>query len=302
MRRFFVWSALAAVIGLALAIGGFWAYQHFWARFLPVTITRDQAEIQRLLDASSWVSDGGGGQPLYIVGYRDSQALQGYEREEVPKLEASGVEARYILFARPDREGQVQSTAAERATVAELWLSRDWSLYQRWMATPSNNWTAAGLPASDGNMARSAVVDASRQFVLKLSDALSANGLQVRYPLVIWRDREGFLKACACTDSRSWAHIRDDLGARDPGAVSPADEPASPTEPGAPAVDGGLPYPTLPPIPPAAGQTPVAPGVDDAPVVTPAPMGAVQPAPRVAPRAAPRQAPQPTKQDDTTFY
>lgn len=291
MRRFFVWSALAAVIGLALAIGGFWAYQHFWARFQPVTITRDQAEIQRLLDASSWVSDGGGGQPLYIVAYRDSQALQRYERDEVPKLEASGVEARFILFARPDREGQVLSTAAERATVAELWLSRDWSLHQRWMATPSNNWTAAGLPASDGNLARSAVVDASRQFVAKLSDALSANGLQVRYPLVVWRDREGFLKACACSDSRSWAFIRDDLGAPDR-PVSPAGDAGDVVDPAAPAVDGGLPYPTLPAIPPAAGQTPVAPGADGAPVATPAP---AQP-------AKPRQPPQPTKQDDTTFF
>ena len=294
MRRFFVWSALAAVVGLVLAIGGFWAYQYYWARFIPVTITRDQAEIQRLLDTSSWVSDGGGGQPIYIVAYRDSQALQQYERDEVPKLEASGVEARFILFARPDREGQIQSTAAERATVAELWLSRDWSLYQRWMATPSNNWTAAGLPAADGNMARSAVVEASRQFVARLSDALSANGVHSGYPLVVWRDRDGFLKACACTDSRAWAHVRDDLGAPDRGAASPAGEPAAPDEQ---PVDGALPYPTLPAIPPP-GQTPVAPGPDGAPGVTPAPTDPAQP----APRAAPRKPPLPTKQDDTTFF
>ena len=43
MRRFFIWSALAALIGLVLAIGGFWAYQHFYARFQPVTVSRDQA-------------------------------------------------------------------------------------------------------------------------------------------------------------------------------------------------------------------------------------------------------------------
>ncbi len=92
MRRFFVWSALAAVMGLAIAIGGFWAYQHFWARFQPVTITREQATIQRLLDESSWLSAGGGGEPLYIVGYRDSAAMQRYEREEAPKLRAAGVE------------------------------------------------------------------------------------------------------------------------------------------------------------------------------------------------------------------
>ena len=68
MRRFFVWSALAALMGLILAVGGFWAYQHFYARFQPVTVTRNQAEIQQMLDESSWLSAGGGGPPLYIIG------------------------------------------------------------------------------------------------------------------------------------------------------------------------------------------------------------------------------------------
>ena len=92
MRRFFVWSALAALIGLILAIGGFWAYQHFYARFQPVTVTRNQGEIQDLLDEASWLSSGGGGEPLYIIGYRDSAAMQRYEREEAPKLRAAGLD------------------------------------------------------------------------------------------------------------------------------------------------------------------------------------------------------------------
>ncbi len=84
MRRFFVWSALAALVGLIIAIGGFWAYQHFYARFQPVTVTRHQGEIQQMLDEASWLSAGGGGEPVYIIGYRDSAALQRYEREEAP--------------------------------------------------------------------------------------------------------------------------------------------------------------------------------------------------------------------------
>jgi hypothetical protein len=47
LRRFLVWSALAALIGLVFAVGGYWAYWNFHARFQPVTITRGQAEIQR---------------------------------------------------------------------------------------------------------------------------------------------------------------------------------------------------------------------------------------------------------------
>jgi hypothetical protein len=177
MRRFLIWSALAVVIGLAIAGGGYWAYWNFYARFQPVTVARNQAEIQRLLDEASWVSEGGGGQPLYIIGYRDSAASQRYEREEAGKLRAAGVEVRVVVFARPDKEGQALSTAPERATVAELWLSRDWSLYQRWTATPVRNWTAAGIPAADGNLARGAVVEAGRDFVARLTADLKEAGL-----------------------------------------------------------------------------------------------------------------------------
>lgn len=297
MRRFFVWSALAALIGLVLAGGGYWAYWNFHARFQPVTITRGQAEIQRLLDEASWVSGGGGGQPLYVVGYRDSAATQGYEQAEGPKLRAAGVETRVIMFARPDREGLTQSTAAERATVAELWLTRDWTLYQRWTATPSRQWTAAGVPAADGNLARSAVVEASRQFSTRLGTLLRDAGVSTQYPLILWRDREGFLKACACSDKRSWAFIRDDLDAPDSVDAAVVDPNAPPpfVAPG----DGSpesLPYPTLPPIPPANGATPTEGG--EAPAAT---SGA---APTPAPTRPPvvRAPPEAKKQEDATFF
>ena len=72
MRRFLIWSVLAALVGLVLAGTGYWAYWNFYSRFQPVTITRNQAQIQQLLDEASWVSGGGGGEPLYVIGYRDS--------------------------------------------------------------------------------------------------------------------------------------------------------------------------------------------------------------------------------------
>lgn len=283
MRRFFIWSALAALIGLILAGVAYWAYWTYYARFQPVTVSRNQAEIQRLLDEASWVSAGGGGEPLYIIGYRDSAAMQRYEREEVPKLRAAGVEARIIVFARPDREGLAQSTAAERATVAELWLTRDWTLYQRWTATPTRNWTAAGIPAADGSLARAAVVDAGRTFIAGLTADLREAGLHARYPIVIWRDREGFMKACACSDSRSWVFIRDDVGAPDR-IAPPVGAPGDPQAPQALPGDGSpesLPYPTLPPLAPAPGATPA-------------------PAPATPP--APRKAPEAKQSEDTTFF
>ena len=285
MRRFFIWSALAAVIGLILAGVAYWAYWTYYARFQPVTVTRNQAEIQRLLDEASWVSAGGGGAPIYIIGYRDSTAMQKYEREEAPKLRAAGVEVRFILFARPDREGLAQSTAAERATLAELWLTRDWTLYQRWTATPTNNWTAAGIPAADGNLARGAVVEAGRAFVAGLTADLKEAGLQPRYPLVIWRDREGFMKACACSDSRSWAFIRDDLNAPDriDPPIADGDTFSVPLAYPGDGTPESPPNPALPTIPPADGT---------APAGTPAP----------ASPPAPRKAPEAKQTEDSTFF
>ena len=46
MRRFLIWSVLAALVGLVLAGTGYWAYWNFYSRFQPVTITRNQAQIQ----------------------------------------------------------------------------------------------------------------------------------------------------------------------------------------------------------------------------------------------------------------
>lgn len=294
MRRVLIWSILTAITALILMGVGYWAYWNFFARFQPVTVTQNQAEIQQLLDQSSWVSDGAGGQAVYVVGWRDSAAMDRYLREEAPRLRAGGAEPRFIFFARPDREGAPQSTAAERSTVAELWLTRDWRLFQRWTATPPRSWTAQGVTPADGNLAREAVVEAARRFDARLTELLEPSGVAIAHPLVLWRDRHGFLKACACAEARAWPFIRDDLGAPDrvgdPGAAPVTDaQGASPMSypdvSGAPA--------TVPPgqvAPPQPGANPQTPQAQRNP---PAPSRPAQP---------PRSAPQAQKQDDTTFF
>lgn len=291
---------MAAVVGLLLAGAGYWAYWNFYSRFQPVTISHNQAEVQQLLDEASWVSDGSGGQALYIVTYRDSASAHRYERDEVAKLKAAGIETRYILFARPDLEGAAQSTAAERATVAELWLTRDWPLYERWMATPANSWTAAGLPQADGNLARTAVVEAGRRFDERLSQLLKASGVKISYPLILWRDENGFLKACGCADRRAWAFIRDDVGAPDRLGEGDAVSPEPETETEAPTPQGetpAMPYPALPAIPPVNAPDANATPTPGSPQAQPA-----MPSRPNRSASAPRAAPAPTKQDDTTFY
>lgn len=326
MRRFLIWTLLAAIVGLALAAGGFWAYWSMYARFQPVTITRNQAEIQQLLDASPYLSAERGGVPIWIVGYRDSAATQAFVGPEADRLRAGGIEPRILLFARPDRDGVAQSTAAERATVAELWLSRDWALYERWLATSPANWTAAGLPAADGSAVRTAVVDRSRELSAELSALLKDAGVPTRWPLVLWRDPQGFLKACACSDRRAWPFIEDDLGvaARQVPAPDGAPDVETPTMvdglEGPPvAADTGpgtRPYPKLeeilpapeprydvPSAPIAAPRAPATPLPAPSRPVTPAAPQAERPTPaEKSPTAPVRRPPQAERQDETTFF
>ena len=326
MRRFLIWSGLAVLLGLVLAVSGYLAYDYFYARFRPVTIARNQGEIQRLLDEASWLSPGGGDRPLYLIGYRDSAATQAFERQEADRLRAAGVDVRVLVFSPPDREGAARSTPNERATVAELWLNRDWDLYRRWTAEPSSAWLAEGLAPADGNLARTAVVEASRQFVARLDGLMRDAGVKPTWPLVIWRDRQGFLKACACADSRSWAAIREDLGASAAFApaepaqpVSPAPAPALPPE--TPEEPQGLPYPD-PAIAAPVSPRPTEPAEDEAPAYAPraspqlpaprqpaAPSARAQrptaaPAPRpTRPTQAPPRSTRPQVQpEDTQFY
>lgn len=270
-------------MGLLVAGGGFWAYEYFWARFAPKLITKDDAAIQRLLDQGDWISPGRKGAAVYMLTYRDCQACETYQRKEFPKLAAVDVDTRVLVFVRPDVSGQSLSTPVERATVAELWLNRDWSLYQSWMATPTDNWSPAGLRIADNDWARGAVVGATHAYVDKLRALLQENGLTGDDPILIWRDKRGRLKACSCTDRLSYHFVRSDFGAPDNAPPTPAAPPSS-----APASPSSAPVPTQNAQPsPTTAATPAAtPAETAAPAATSGPAGApAASAPRKAPAA-----------------
>jgi len=309
MRRFLIWAFVAAFVAVALAATGYRAYDHLYGRYQPIVVTRGQAEIQRLLDDSAWLSTGDGGQPLYVVGYQDDPATRRFEHEQGDLLRARGVEVRSVAIARPvtgtgaGAGVSEAAVAAEQATVAELWLSRDWSLYQRWMATPSAQWTAAGLPSVDGHPDRAKALEDSRQFSKDLTSLLKATGVRPGHPVLIWRDREGFLKACACSDAKVWAFVREDTvapetavsavtaaegveagsdasGAAEAVAVAPTapqrDKTPVVAQDRKPVRSSGLPYPTL--GPPVVRATP--------PEAKPEPRPEVRTAERTEHRAA----------------
>lgn len=210
MRRVGAWALLILVLALVVAGAGYWAFWNYDLRWRPKTVRGHQAEIASLLDASGWVSPGGRGRKLYVVASRQDPAASRWLSEELPKFRDGDADARVILVARRDANGQAGSTPAERATVAQLWVTRDWNLLQQWLAAPT--WTAQGIPPTDGDMARMAVVESGRQLTDRLTPLLKDSRVRFAYPLLVWWDAKGEMKACACQDPRSWRFVRRDFG------------------------------------------------------------------------------------------
>lgn len=208
MKKLIAGFVLLAVVAVAI-LGAWWWFD---VRQRPKVITRHQAEIGRLLETAGWVSPGRTGPKLYMVSFRDCPSCALFKAENFADLHQAQVDTRVIVIARPDLNGQAQSTPAERATVAELWIGRSWPLYERWTAAPAAAWTAAGIPPVEGDMARTAVIEAGRGFVDKLQPLLKANGVSFEYPVLVWWSADGQMKTCACTTAATAKALRRDLG------------------------------------------------------------------------------------------
>jgi hypothetical protein len=211
MRSFKLWGPVVLV--LVVVAAGIWAYWNYELRWRPKTITRHQAEIAQLLQSSGWVSPGHGGKPFYMVSFRSCPDCIRYKTEELPKLQAAGVDTRIIEIARRDVNGLPKSTAVERSTVAQLWLTRDWKLLEAWESVPPDAWKAPGIPPADGDLARMAVVEGGRALVDRLRVLLKDNGIDLRYPTLIWWNDKGQMRGCACEKRQTYRFVRKELGA-----------------------------------------------------------------------------------------
>lgn len=212
MKKIVPWL-IAVVVLLVVGAGvyGWWALDLRWR---PHTIKTHQAEIAKALDGAGWVSPKTGTTKLYMVSYRSCPDCIRFEEEMFPKLQAAGVDTRVIMIARADRNGQPKSSPPERATVAELWINRSWKLYQQWTAVkPADAWTAPGVAPADGDMARTAVVDAGRNLVEQLRPMLKDNDVNFAYPTLVWWDKKGVMRGCACEKAQTYRYVLKELGA-----------------------------------------------------------------------------------------
>lgn len=171
------------------------------------------ARLAALLESAGWVSPGNGGRPLYVVGFRSCGDTVRLKTALFPDLLAAGVDIRLITIARRDQEGVAKSTAVERATVAELWLHRDWGLAERWEATPVADWTAEGIPSADGDPVRTAAVEAGRDLIDALTPLLLDDGVvedRFHYPTLFWPEGDGW-RALVCETPDTWPVVRQAL-------------------------------------------------------------------------------------------
>lgn len=212
MKKLQAWAML--VLFVAVIVGGLAAWWALDLRYRPHTIAKHQPEIAKLVEQAGWVSPGLTGPKLYMVSFRDCPYCLTYRSEEFPKLQAAGVDTREIMVALRDVNGAAKSTAAERSTVAELWANRSWTLLDKWMASPSAAWTAPGLIPADGDVGRSAIVEAGRKTVDDLTPLLRANGIRFSYPMLIWWTNDGRMRGCACFSAAGYRNVRRELGVK----------------------------------------------------------------------------------------
>jgi len=209
VNKLVVWFVLSALT-VVVAVGAYWWFDLRWR---PKTITKHQAEIAQILEQAGWVSPGPTGPKLYRVGLSSCPNCVRLNAEGFPKFHKAGVDTRVIEIARGEYNGVMKSTPVERTTVAELWINRSWPLLESWDAVPVDAWTAPGLAPADGDMARTAVVQAGRDMVDKLRPLLKDNGVNFAYPLLVWWTKDGVMRACACEKRETYRFVRKELGA-----------------------------------------------------------------------------------------
>ena len=204
MKRTFGLAALVGVV-ICIALLAWWRMDLRWR---PHTLDRDAERIAVTLDRAGWVSPGRShAKVLWMISYRSCPDCIRFEKEMFPRLQGSGVDTRVIMAPRPRG-----TTSPERASIAAIWATRSWPLYEQWTSMPLAAWTAPGLPSADADPARAAELRRSQAFIAAMTPLLAENGVALHYPTLIWRDARGRLRGCACEKRETYGHVLSELG------------------------------------------------------------------------------------------
>ncbi|MFO1187360.1 MAG: hypothetical protein U1E87_07875 [Alphaproteobacteria bacterium] len=174
------------------------------------TIAQQTEDLARLLESAPAIRRGSKGPALFIVAFHGCPACIVVHEREAPVLEAAGIDVRWILYARRDKNGEVRSTGDERSAVAELVSRRDFAAFDHWMSD-----SAASLPTAKGAPGKgpdeAAVLEAGRALVDRLNDIVTANALPFAVPALFWKDGEMW-RSYIGYDENTFAEVRASLG------------------------------------------------------------------------------------------
>ncbi|MFZ1990194.1 MAG: hypothetical protein WAW96_10530 [Alphaproteobacteria bacterium] len=189
----------------------------------PFKIIVGASEVQTLLESSPFVHRITSGPVLYVVTFRTCPACADFKEHEWAALDAAGVDTRWIVYARRDHEGEARSTDPERAMIAELALSRSYTLFESWFKAPSADqfYQTAQLPASaDASPSRIAAVEGMRQLIDNLNAVTTANGEELAIPAFFWKQTDGW-RGMVGYDEKSFAAVKAALTQTTAGMVAP---------------------------------------------------------------------------------
>lgn len=181
-----------------------------------VTLSTNADEIAGIYENAPWVHRGLDGPVLYAITFRTCTSCLAFKEAELAGLEEAGVDVRWIVYARRDREDRQRSTPAERAVQAELWLNRDWDLFKDWYAVdPDTYYATSELPPSaDDDPARAAAVEEARALVDGLADLYEEAGTDLYIPALLWQ-QDGEWRTYVGYEETSFAPARAYLTGQD---------------------------------------------------------------------------------------
>lgn len=162
----------------------------------PATVSVRAGDVWHALERAAWFAERDAsvkpnGKIVYAVSFRSCPTCAAFKAAEHDALLKAGVELRWIMYARRDRDGKARSKPGERSMVAELWLNRDAELMNRWWAADDLDafYRADDLPPSaDGDARREGAVAQSRALVDTLSGIFEENAIDMAIPTLIWRE------------------------------------------------------------------------------------------------------------------
>lgn len=216
---------LVLIVGLNVAALGGWYV--FWDQFArppvaskvlptrPAVIQVGAERLAEILENAPWVSPGvEGGVTLYKIGFRECSDCLSYKLLEFDDLQAAGVDTRVLLYA--PRSGRYEASAEEQAVLAELYRTRDWSLYEAWYEdTAADAYYAQPNqpPAVAGDAEREALVERGRDAHDDIAAIMAQNGWGMERPAMFWRDPDdGLWRVYMGDTARGRDHIRRALG------------------------------------------------------------------------------------------